>query len=108
MLPHELGKGVLTCAPSVSSSCASRLSVQGRASFVQLATTVALLGGCGVASWTLYQISRRYIGELALLPGATAGSLDSSRMLMSTPRLLGQPPGALEKVLTVLERRCMM
>lgn len=60
------------------------LCAQGTASATQLATTAALLGGCGVASTTLYFFSRRYIGELALPPGTSPGSYDSSRVQIST------------------------
>ena len=37
-----------------------------------------------MASTTLYFFSRRYIGELSLLPGQTPGTYDSRRVLIST------------------------
>ena len=61
----------------------------------QVAAAAALLGGCGVASTSLWFFSRRYIGELSLIPRVYApGSepapqgqaqeYDSRKILLST------------------------
>ena len=87
---HSLITEVRLClrrAPRKAGSCSRKTcsSAQGTASFAQVATTAALLGGCGVASTALFYFSRRYVGELALLPNAGAGgSLDTTRVLVST------------------------
>ena len=40
--------------------------MQGTVPGLQLAVAGALLGGCGIASTTLWYYSRRYVGELAV------------------------------------------
>ena len=69
--------------------------LQGSVSTAQLAAAGALLGGCGIASTSLFFFSRRYIGELSLISTSAAAAsrpdnadstqqYDSSQVLIST------------------------
>lgn len=73
----------------------SQHRLQGSVSTAQLAAAGALLGGCGIASTSLWFFSRRYIGELSVVPrlagpgSQPAGTepvqqFDSSKVLIST------------------------
>ena len=83
-IPGHRGVLLRHCCLPDAHMHSSVLCAQGTVSATQLATMAALLSGCGVASTTLYFFSRRYIGELSLLPGASPGLHDSSKVLIST------------------------